>query len=594
MDLKANVKLLNYSRKMLLDDTEGMVPFPIRVQKPEFTGKAPQRLPRCAPEEAGVASGLVETLLRRLSEAGDSDTHGCLVIRGGKVLCEGFFAPYTPRYWHVTHSMCKSVMGTAIGMLADEGLLDLDEHVCDIFPDKCTLRTTRRNKAITVRHLLTMSSGANFREVGCVLDADWVKAFLEADVLFEPGTQFDYNSMNSYVLSAILQRKTGMTAYDYLTPRLFGPLGFGDVAWETCPLGVNKGGWGMYVFLEDIAKVGQLYLNKGLWNGQRLLSEAWVDEATQVHMVSAQKEEYGYQLWPRTSDRVYMFNGMFGQYVVMAPDLDMIVAVNAGAGHLFTRSQSYAAVHTFVNAVRTGEAGGEDGPRRLAFALEHLTFGEALPPFPVAEHQTLRQRLRARLLARLAGRGEDAPGEAQLAAEALAGKQFTFGKNNKGLLPMVIAVMNDWYTRGVDGIAFRKEEGQLWMDWTESGQLQRVPLGFGQAAGFTLDAGGNHFAAAATARFLYDEDRRPVLKVTVNLLESSSSRIVKLVLNPDGTAVLKLAETPPLMSAMESVRRTSPTATQALDLFKDADYLNYRVERFCEPQLKAQAAEVNP
>ena len=94
-----------------------------------------------------------------------------------------------------------------------------------------------------------------------------------------------------------------------------------------------------------------------------------------------------------------------------------------------------------------------------------------------AEHQTLRQRLRARLLARLAGRGEDAPGEAQLAAEALAGKQFTFGKNNKGLLPMVIAVMNDWYTRGVDGIAFRKEEGQLWMDWTESGQLQRVPLG---------------------------------------------------------------------------------------------------------------------
>ena len=276
MELRSNIKMLNYARKYLLNDTDNILPFPVRPQKPPRTGRLPTLLPRSAPRDEGVPAAALDTLYRSLSGA-ECGTHACIVLRHGRVVSEGWYAPYSSRYWHVTHSMCKSVTGTAIGMLADEGRLSLDEHVCEIFPEKCGLLTSRRMRAVTVRHLVTMTSGVAFKEAGAVLEGDWVKGFLDADVLFEPGSAFDYNSMNSYMLSAIVKRKTGLGLSAYLRPRLFEPLGFGDVAWETCPQGIEKGGWGMYVYLEDIAKLGQLYLQKGKWTGadgkeQRLLS----------------------------------------------------------------------------------------------------------------------------------------------------------------------------------------------------------------------------------------------------------------------------------------------------------------------------------
>ena len=355
MELRSNIKMLNYARKYLLNDTDNILPFPVRPQKPPRTGRLPTLLPRSAPRDEGVPAAALDTLYRSLSGA-ECGTHACIVLRHGRVVSEGWYAPYSSRYWHVTHSMCKSVTGTAIGMLADEGRLSLDEHVCEIFPEKCGLLTSRRMRAVTVRHLVTMTSGVAFKEAGAVLEGDWVKGFLDADVLFEPGSAFDYNSMNSYMLSAIVKRKTGLGLSAYLRPRLFEPLGFGDVAWETCPQGIEKGGWGMYVYLEDIAKLGQLYLQKGKWTGadgkeQRLLSAAWVEAAIKPDTVHENGEEYGYQLWPHSADHTYMFNGMFGQYVVVAPDLDLVLAVNAGAGNLFTRSRSYTAVREFLKAV---------------------------------------------------------------------------------------------------------------------------------------------------------------------------------------------------------------------------------------------------
>lgn len=591
MDLRANMKALHYLTKLLRQDTAGLLPFPVQVQKPWPAGRPPRPLPRVAPGQAGVPAALLDSLLRALDAPG-AGTHGCIVARGGKVVCQAYWAPYTASHWHVTHSMCKSVTGTAIGMLADEGQLALDERLCDIFPEQCGLLTGRRTRALTVEHLLTMQSGVNFRETGAVLESDWVKGFFEADVLFEPGSQFDYNSMNSYMLSAILQRRTGQTLMEYLTPRLFEPLGFGDVAWERCPKGINKGGWGMYVHLEDMVKLGMLYLAGGVWEGRRLLSESWVQAATAPRARSAQGEEYGYQLWPRTADGVYMFNGMFGQYVVMAPDLDLVVAVNAGAGHLFTRSKSYAAVRAFLSALRAGEAGpwpAGEGEKRLAFTLESLRFGRPAPAYAPPARAGLWARLRAALLRWLAPAQQ--PGEEQLAAEALAGRAWEIEKNDKGLLPVVLSIMNDWYTKGVERVSFRRQADGLWMDWAESGAVQAVPLGFAAPAPFVLDAGGNRFAAAASARFVYDEDGRPVLKVQVDLPETSSSRVVKLVLGPDGGGILKLGETPPVTTMLESLQRTSPAATQMLDLFRDMDYFNFCVDRFCSPRLDARPAQ---
>ena len=343
MELRSNIKMLNYARKYLLNDTDNILPFPVRPQKPPRTGRLPTLLPRSAPRDEGVPAAALDTLYRSLSGA-ECGTHACIVLRHGRVVSEGWLAPYSSRYWHVTHSLCYSVTGTAIGMLADEGRLSLDEHVCEIFPEKCGLLTSRRMRAVTVRHLVTMTSGVAFKEAGAVLEGDWVKGFLDADVLFEPGSAFDYNSMNSYLLSALVKKTTGQGLVEFLTPRIFEPLGFGPVGWEKCPCGIEKGGWGMYLDPEDMLKFGQLYLQGGVWRGpqgeRRLIPESWAREAVRTQITGADGE-YGWQIWTREEDGSFLMNGMFGQYVAVFPRQDIVVVLTSGNGNLLTDSVSY-------------------------------------------------------------------------------------------------------------------------------------------------------------------------------------------------------------------------------------------------------------
>lgn len=693
MELRSNIKLLNYTRKFLLNDTDGILPYDVRPQKPEATGKPPLPLPRCTPREAGVPAGALDTLLRDLSgKAGG--THTCLVLRHGKVLCEAEYAPYSLRRWHVTHSMCKSVTGTAIGMLIDEGLLSSDEHICDIFPEKCSLLTSRRMRAVTVRHLLSMRSGVGFREAGVVLESDWAKAFFDADVLFEPGETFDYNSLNSYMLSAIVQKKTGVGLMEYLRPRLFEPLGFGDIAWETCPQGIAKGGWGMYVYLEDLAKLGQLYLQKGVWTDadgaqHRILSEQWITAATSPYSVTDKGEEYGFQLWPYTPEGVFLFNGMFGQYVVIAPARQLIVAVNAGAGNLFVLSEAFAAISRFVRAVGdasaalpggssaalqgknfpnlskrgpgkspaplsdgfpsassggfstvssgsfpTALAGGSlaaprdgspaalrgsspalpsdsDAEARLAFTLSHLRFAQPVPPYPTPERPSPLQRLRRALAPKQPrAAAEPAPSPIPQAVRGALEKSYSLEANRASMVPTIAACMEDWYSGGVERVAFELSGGSLTLLWHESGAVHRVPVGFdvpggtGEGAGSgspdtsgkntvtntpaaecTLDFGGNRFCVGTIGRFTTDEDDNPVLKLTVCFLESSSARLIKFVFLPDGTLTVKLDETPGLQTAMDSVRETMKAGAPSAELFKDMGYLQYLIRRACAPEL---------
>lgn len=589
MELRSNLKLLNYTRKFLLNETDDILPYAVRPQKPMAAGKTPRPLPRGDARAEGVSPAALDVLLRALSGAANG-THTCMVLRHGKVICEAGYAPYTLRRWHVTHSMCKSVTGTAVGMLLDEGLLSLDEHICDIFPEKCTLLTGRRMRAVTVRHLLSMRSGVNFREAGSVLEGDWVKAFFDADVLFEPGEAFDYNSMNSYLLAAIVQKKTGESLMDYLRPRLFEPLGFGDIAWETCPQGLVKGGWGLYVYLEDMAKLGQLYLQKGVWKGadggeRRLFSEAWAEAATTPYSVTEKGEEYGFQLWPCSAEGIYSFNGMFGQYVVVAPALEMVVAVNAGAANLFVLSKSFAAILDFLRAAAGAPdalPADPDADARLAYTLSHLRFASPVPQPPAPERPSLFARLRAALFA---PKPQPAPPHIPPEVRPALAKSYALEPNRTGLVPTMAACMEDWYTKGTEQIAFEVRGDALTLLWRESGVTHRIPVGFDEAAECVLDFGGNLFSVGVLGRFTTDEDERPVLKLTVCFLESTSTRLLKCVFEPDGALTVKLNESPALLSAMESLRDTMKASVPNTELFKDLGYLQYLVRRACTPLL---------
>ncbi len=276
-----------------------------------------------------------------------------MILKHGKVLYEGWYGDAAPDKPHAMHSVSKSFTATAVGMAVDEGLLKVTDKLVDFFPDNLPEDVSDNLKAVTVHDLLTMNCGqeteARFRNS----DQDWVTSFLAHPFVHEPGTWYCYNSLGTYMLSAIVQKLTGEKVLDYLTPRLFEPLHIEIPQWDESPQGINAGGWGLQLKTEDMAKFGQLFLQKGVWNGKRLVSEAWVNEASKYQVPSVpagtrpdQAAErgltpenctfmlgYGYQMW-RCPDNAYRADGARGQYIIIVPDSDAVIACTANSANL--------------------------------------------------------------------------------------------------------------------------------------------------------------------------------------------------------------------------------------------------------------------
>jgi CubicO group peptidase (beta-lactamase class C family) len=298
-------------------------------------------LPRSSPERQGISSAAVLAFV----EAADREVdqmHGFVLVRHGRVVAEGWWTPYDARTPHVLYSLSKSFTSTAVGLAVAEGKLSLDDEVLKFFPDEAPAEPSPNLRSMRVRDLLRMSSG-NQTEAPildwdgkdpALREASWVKRFLAHPVPFKPGTHFLYNSPATYMLSAIVQKVTGASVLDYLRPRLFDPLGFENPTWVTSPQGVSAGAYGLSVRTEEIARFGQLYLQKGAWEGRQLVPASWVEEATarQTSNGSAPKSDwdqgYGYQFW--RSRHGWRGDGAFGQFCLVVPELDAVVAINSG------------------------------------------------------------------------------------------------------------------------------------------------------------------------------------------------------------------------------------------------------------------------
>lgn len=297
-------------------------------------------LKRSSPEAQGIPSSAILSFV----EAADRDInslHSLMLLRHGKVVAEGWWAPYAPELPHMLFSLSKSFTSSAIGLAVTEGLLTVDDYVLSFFPDEAPAEVSENLAAMRVRHLLSMSTGQAEDALDRLGD-NWVKEFLARPVPYEPGTHFLYNSTATYMLSAIIQKLTGQTLLDYLTPRLLEPIGIHGATWESCPRGINTGGWGMKIKTEDIARFGQMYLQKGMWHTKRILPEAWIAEATAYHSDNRGnatnenadwQQGYGYQFW-RCQHNAYRGDGAFGQYCVVMPDQDAVLAINSGLDNM--------------------------------------------------------------------------------------------------------------------------------------------------------------------------------------------------------------------------------------------------------------------
>ncbi len=292
------------------------------------------------PEEEGISSRAILQFIEALEEAQPDAIHSVMIRRHGKVVARGWWAPYNPESPHLLWSLSKSFTSTAIGIAQDEGLLSIDDQVLSFFPEDGPESPSDNLKSMRIRDLLRMNTGQATEPGFRNMQTDnWVKAFLEHKVDFKPGTHFVYNSMATYMCSAIIQKVSGMSTLDYLTPRLFEPMGINKPTWESCPMGISVGGWGLSVTTEDISKFGQLLLQKGMWNGKQLVSAAWVEEATGYQTANGSDPEsdwdqgYGFQFW-QCRYNAYRGDGAFGQYCIVMPEQDAVVAITSGSDDL--------------------------------------------------------------------------------------------------------------------------------------------------------------------------------------------------------------------------------------------------------------------
>ena len=233
----------------------------------------------------GRRSGGDPGLSRHLESAPDIEMHSLMIIRHGQVVAEGWWSPYLPEQPHLLYSLSKSFTSTAAAFAIAEGLLDLDATVLSYFPELDSEITDRRSRSILVRHVAAMASGHLEETIERTMALDPVepvRGFLLIPPDREPGSVFAYNQPCTYTLAAIVQRLTGQTLIEYLRPRLFDPLGIDQAGWQRDAAGRDLGYTGLHATTDAVARLGLLYLQRGVWNGQRLLSEEWVAEATRL------------------------------------------------------------------------------------------------------------------------------------------------------------------------------------------------------------------------------------------------------------------------------------------------------------------------
>jgi CubicO group peptidase (beta-lactamase class C family) len=297
-------------------------------------------LPRSTPEAQGISSQAIYDYVEALDKI--KTMHSFMVVRHGRVIAEGWWKPEAADKPHVLNSVSKSFNSTAVGLAIAEGKLNLDDKVLKFFPEDAPANPSENLKAMTVRDLLTMTGGHDTEPKAIGGDPS-VKQFLAHPFVYKPGTHFLYNTMGAYVLSAIVTKVTGQTTLEFLKPRLFEPLGIENPKWLTSREGNSLGGYGLYLRTEDIAKFGQLYLQKGKWNGQQLIPEKWVEDATSWHVPNDQEphanigvdwhQGYGYQFW-RCTHNAFRGDGAGGQFVVVMPDQDVVIAMTAGGADM--------------------------------------------------------------------------------------------------------------------------------------------------------------------------------------------------------------------------------------------------------------------
>lgn len=547
MDISLQMRAFELVSKFLRHDMDDLPHYGYTVQKPPFPIEKQDGLSthfeRSSPELEGIPSFAIKSLIDSIeSNNRKFSVHSLMVMRHGKVISENYWAPYRAHIPHMLYSLSKSFTGTAIGMLEAEGLLSLDEKICDIFADnmpKQSLFFSNPLKDMTVEHLLTMTSGSRFNELGSALDGDWVNKFCESSLKFEPGEEFSYNSLNTYMLAATVVKKSGMSLSEYLRIRLFEPLGIGSYEWEKCPKGIEKGGWGLALTLEDTAKLGQLYLNRGKFNGKQILTEDFIRRATTCAPVTKCEKcrnGYGYQIWIGEKYGSYHFNGAFGQYVIVIPEFDAVVALFCGNTNLFSQSDLLSTVYDlFRHASHTPLL--TDGSPLSDLPAQNLPL-RVLDSFGTPSASTLRSYE--------CECSASCDGFERLCA-ITGNKEYRLTKNTASLLPQTLQAVHNNFLKGADMLSFSRNGDSLRVSLYEHTLCNTVTVKKDGSFSYahTVHKGETHIVGT---RGLWSSDGK-TLFLLCSFVETPDTRIIKISFEDNGNVKMLFDEVPTIDGA---------------------------------------------
>lgn len=547
--------------KMVARQTGEISKVDFNPQKPAFSSFSfpdEQFLERSSPESQGVSSAFFTELIRDLQADRECRMHKFMALRHGKVIAECAFEPFDMDMWHVTYSMCKSITGMAIGILMGEGKLTLDDRLSDIFSPRLGPLSIFR-KTMTVRNLLNMTSGVDFNEIGAISGNDWRKGFLDASFKFDPGTKFEYNSMNTYMLSAIVTEITGQSLFDFCKERIFDPMGIKRVFWESCPQSITKGGWGAFMRIEDMAKLGQLYLQNGVWNGQQLVPEEWVKESTTKQIETGRDDNpyYGYQLWIN-DDRpgCFAYNGMMGQNVFVYPDLDMVVVTNAGNSDVFqTSSMAIKIRDRMKNIIEVSDTPlPEDFTALTELKAVCKSVSGRTADFPVIsaggwKNRTVRMTTgstRNRSISftgkrtdfKAAVNSYNIRNENQLILrwlKKLDGKIYDLETTGIGFMPMMMQIVHNNFTDGMKKIGFRLAENDaFYIDIYEGEAIFKLRCGFGGKRYVSnINMHSENYKVSLDSVVNRDEYNRLTIRNEIHFLEEASYRTLNIYFEDD-------------------------------------------------------------
>ncbi len=587
MDLRIQKNALNLGNAILNRKTTVKTFVPFISQKPAFLSyENTFDFNYATPEETGINSSIINDFIKELNNDASTAIHSLIIVKNNNVILEMTNKPYKIDYWRYTFSLSKTITALAIGMLIDDGLLNVNDSITKYLGDHMSPLDKLKFRDITIEHLLTMSSGFTFNELGAVTINDWLRGIISTNLKWSAGSQFEYNSMNSYLLAVVVCRITGSSLMIFLEKRLWSFLDIKNVYWDKCPFGIEKGGWGLYLSPKDMAKLGVLFLNKGKWDNKQVISEKWLNEMVTPRFNTSEHfgdYDYGYQIWIKKDQKAFLMNGMFGQNVLVIPKNKIVVVTCAGnqdkfqTNNFFKLADKYFIQNNFSDmSIKRNKKDNNELQRLIS---DNARFKAQKNEISKGWHK---------LFDYFSKKNYQLPAYLQ----QINGNVYEFDHKEYqgvGFIPLLMRGYLNNHTSGMISIKILCRLDSLILKIQEQDCVFDIDVSLTKATYQTLNYHNDQYEIGVLASFNHDEDDNPVLKLQVSFIEYPNTRHLKLRFLNDKIQ-LEMSEFPGLKYVEKGLDRFNRNSKEIklIDMFTnkfDLDYLKYKAETVLMPVL---------